>query len=77
LDAAETYLVALDLVNAQPGDVLLFRFSKSSLVKHCAVISAPDRMTHAWQGHSVCETAISPFWRRRIAAAFQFPIHPT
>jgi hypothetical protein len=30
-------------------------------------------MIHAHDGASVCEVAIAPWWRRRLAYAFAFP----
>jgi NlpC/P60 family putative phage cell wall peptidase len=58
---------------AQPGDVLLFRWRADLPAKHCAILSAPGAMIHAHEGACVCETALSPWWRRRIAYAFSFP----
>ena len=34
---------------------------------------APLRMIHAIEGAPACEVHITPWWRRRIAAAFRFP----
>ena len=73
LGAAQAYLRAIERDAAQPGDVLLFRFSPRHLAKHCAVLSAPGRMIHAYWGQCVCETALTPWWRRRLCAAFCFP----
>jgi NlpC/P60 family putative phage cell wall peptidase len=56
-----------------PGDVLLFRWRDGAPAKHCAIASSPASMIHAHDGACVCEVAISPFWRRRIAYAFAFP----
>ena len=30
-------------------------------------------MIHAHDGASVCEVALAPWWRRRLAYAFRFP----
>lgn len=35
--------------------------------------SAPAKMIHAIEGAPACEVHITPWWRRRIAAAFRFP----
>jgi NlpC/P60 family putative phage cell wall peptidase len=59
--------------DAQPGDVALFRWRADSPAKHCAILSAPDAMIHAHEGACVCETTLSPWWRRRIAYVFSFP----
>ena len=55
------------------GDVLLFRYRDGCLAKHVAIASASDRMIHAHDGASVCEIAITPWWRRRLVQAFSFP----
>lgn len=71
--AALRHLIALPPGVRRPGDVLLFRYRADGPACHCAILSAPDRIIHAWQGQSVCETALGPWWRRRIAGAFAFP----
>lgn len=73
--AAGRWLDPLDLSEVQAGDVLLFRYAPSGFARHCALLSAPDRILHAWRGQSVCETALGPFWRRRISGAYAFPQH--
>ncbi|XBQ16278.1 MAG: NlpC/P60 family protein [Oceanicaulis sp.] len=77
-DGAETLLHAAGRLlvptgAAEPGDVLLFRFRPGVPAKHCAIVSGPGRMIHAWHGRAVCETALCPWWRRRIAGVFAFP----
>ena len=73
LQAAQQALEEIPIGDAQFGDVLLFRMGMGSPAKHCAIISAPERIIHAYWGHCVVETRLVPWWRRRIAAAFQFP----
>ena len=73
LAGARSWLVEIDDATAQPGDVLLFRPDLSAPPRHCALLSAPDRLLHAWARRAVCETALTPWWRRRCAAAFAFP----
>ncbi|MFG1203223.1 NlpC/P60 family protein [Xanthobacter aminoxidans] len=72
-DTARRHLVAIPLDEAQPGDVLLFRFREHLPAKHAALLSEGGRMIHAYDGASVCETALTPWWRRRLAYAFAFP----
>ena len=71
--AAGRWLVPLEALHARPGDVLLFRYAPNGFARHCAILSEPDRILHAWRGQSVCETALGPFWRRRISGAYAFP----
>ncbi|VXC64256.1 Peptidase P60 [Oceanicaulis sp. 350] len=73
-EAAARWLSPVQIVSAAPGDVLLFHYSPNGPARHCAILSAPDRMLHAWRGQRVCETALGPWWRRRIAGAYAFPL---
>lgn len=58
---------------AKAGDVLLFRMALGAPAKHCAILTDPDRIIHAYWGRSVCTTRLVPWWTRRIAGAFSFP----
>jgi len=71
--AAMRHLVEIGRDAARPGDVLLFRPDLAGPAKHCAILSAPDRIIHAYWGRAVAETALSPWWQRRQVAAFAFP----
>lgn len=71
--AAQKYLEQISPDMAKAGDVLLFRFSARHIIKHCAILTAPERITHAYWGKCVSETALTPWWQNRIAAAFKFP----
>ncbi len=72
-DAARRWLSEVTLTAARPGDVILFRMGPGAPAKHAAILSAPDRLLHAYWGRAVTETAFIPWWRRRAAAAFAFP----
>ena len=71
--AALRHLRPLPSTEFAAGDVLLFRYRDGCLAKHVAIASAADRMIHAHDGASVCEIAITPWWRRRLVQAFSFP----
>jgi NlpC/P60 family putative phage cell wall peptidase len=71
--AALRHLVPIALEEAQPGDVLLFRWRAHLPAKHCAVLSAPDRIIHAHDGAAVTEVAFAGWWRRHLSHAFSFP----
>jgi len=73
LEAFGRWLVPLDLARARPGDVLVFRMSPGVPAKHCAVMSAADRMIHAYWGRACVESWLGRWWRERLVAAFQFP----
>jgi len=73
LDAARRHMAEIAVGAACAGDVLLFRMALGSPAKHAAIVSGADRIIHAYWGRAVCETRLVPWWKRRIAAAFQFP----
>lgn len=73
LEAARRHLHEIPIGAAGPGDVFLFRMGLGHPAKHCAFVAGRDRIIHAYWGRAVCETRLVPWWRQRIAAAFQFP----
>jgi NlpC/P60 family putative phage cell wall peptidase len=73
LEAARDHLLELRPSEAQPGDVLVFRWRRDMLAKHCAILSTPTAMIHALEGAVVSEVSLSPWWHRHLAGAFQFP----
>jgi len=78
LSAAQRWLVPVPAADAQAGDVAVFRYAPGRVAKHCAVLTAtPEdigaRMIHAYAGRAVCEAALTPWWRRRLAGVFAFP----
>jgi len=56
-----------------PGQVILFRMREGAVAKHLGLQSAPHRFIHAYSGHGVVESALTPAWSRRIVARFAFP----
>ncbi len=73
IEAARRHLIEIPRFEARPGDVLVFRWRRGSLAKHCAIQSKPAAMIHALEGAPVSEVALSPWWRRHLAATFAFP----
>jgi NlpC/P60 family putative phage cell wall peptidase len=73
LAAARRHLHEIAPADAGPGDLLLFRWRPHLPAKHAAILTAPGRMIHAYDGASVAEVHFAPFWRRRVAFAFRFP----
>ena len=71
--AAERHLLPVDMSQALPGDVLLFRWRSGAPATHCAIVDESGRIIHAYQGASVVSTALPNSWRGRIAGAFRFP----
>lgn len=71
-EAAERHLEPIPPSQAREGDVLLFRWRGHLPAKHCAILTESDRMIHAHDGAAVAEVAVTGWWRRHLAGAFQF-----
>jgi NlpC/P60 family putative phage cell wall peptidase len=57
----------------RPGQVLLFRMRAGSVAKHLGILSADSpapKFIHAYTGHGVVESPLSPPWARRVVARF-------
>lgn len=72
-DAARRHLIAVPPQRIDAGDLLLFRWRDACVAKHAAIASGEGTMIHAHDGAAVCEVALAPWWRRRLAYAFAFP----
>ncbi|HGG06647.1 MAG TPA: peptidase [Aliiroseovarius sp.] len=74
--AARRYLIEKPLGTYVAGDVVLFRMRSGSVAKHLGIIGqggkAPS-FVHAYSGHGVVESPLTPPWARRIVARFAFP----
>ena len=75
-DAARRHLTEIDVSEAGVGDVALFRWRPGLPAKHCAILGAPGRLIHAYDGHAVVESWMPEAWARRLAYAFRFPESP-
>ncbi len=72
--AAARHLVEKPVADLSAGDVILFRMRAGSVAKHLGIVgTAGQTFIHSYSGHGVVESALSTPWRRRIAAAFEFP----
>lgn len=74
--AALRHLTPKPLAEEAPGDVLLFRMRAGAVAKHLGVQArtGPEAsFVHAYSGHGVVESALTPPWERRIVARFAFP----
>jgi NlpC/P60 family putative phage cell wall peptidase len=73
---AGRWLVAKPLGDRAGGDVILFRMRNGAVAKHLGILvqSQPHpRFVHAYCGHGVVESALTPPWSCRLAACFAFP----
>lgn len=74
LGTAQRHLIQLDKGTAQSGDVVIFRMRRGTIAKHCAIVTGPSRMVHAYEGaKSVTESRMTDYWARRIAGEFSLP----
>ena len=73
LEAARRHLRERPLDQAEPGDVLLFRWRAGAPAKHAGILATPATLIHAYEGVCVAESPLVPAWRRRIVAVFAFP----
>ena len=73
LDACRRFCRPINAARARAGDLLAFRWRLHLPAKHLAILSEGDAMIHAREGHAVCQTPLTPWWRRHLAGAFAFP----
>lgn len=71
--AARKHMREVQIGEAAPGDVLLFRMDAQSPAKHAAILDDEDRLIHAYWGNAVVRSRFARWWRVRCAAAFAFP----
>jgi len=76
LDGAAALLEPVGADAAHPGDLIVFRMHRSAVAKHLGLLAevgeAPS-FIHAYSGHAVLESPLTPPWARRIVAYFRFP----
>jgi NlpC/P60 family putative phage cell wall peptidase len=76
-EAAGRHMAKVDIADAASGDLVLFRWRANVPAKHCGILVADGfaaRFIHAQQGAAVTEATLSPWWRRRMAFVFRFPL---
>lgn len=72
-ETAERHLIRKSIANRSPGDVLLFKYRPTDSARHCAILSTPDKILHAYARRAVCETALHSWWLRRVSSVYSFP----
>lgn len=77
LAAAGRHLVAVRRSEARPGDVAFLRMRDGGVVKHVGILASArlghPTLIHAYSGHGVVESPLTPAWARRIAGVFRLP----
>jgi NlpC/P60 family putative phage cell wall peptidase len=74
--AALRHLTPKPLDQEAAGDLLLFRMRQGAVAKHLGLQAEAGicpTFIHAYSGHGVVESALTPPWERRIVARFAFP----
>lgn len=64
---------AVQMGEAEPGDLLLFRWRPECAAKHAGVLAGPQHFIHAYEQSAVTRSVLVPSWRRRIAGVYRFP----
>lgn len=77
LAAARRHLLSVPQDRAAAGDIALLRMADGSVAKHVGILARSDQdyetLIHAYSGHGVVESPLTPAWSRRIVAVFRFP----
>lgn len=77
LAAAGRNLVPVAEGAAAPGDVLVLRMREGGVAKHVGILARSERgdptLIHAYSGHGVVESPLTPAWARRVAGVYRFP----
>jgi len=62
---------------AEAGDVLVLRMRDGGPAKHVGILAEDAdghrTLIHAYSGHGVVESPLTPAWSRRVAGVFRFP----
>ncbi len=74
LAAAAHHLEPVRDGKVEAGDVLVFRLRPGLVAKHAGLATSAATFIHAMEGAPVAEVVLTPWWQRRIAAVFKFPI---
>lgn len=77
LEAARRHLGPVAVEERRVGDVVVMRMADGAVAKHVGVLAQSaaghETLIHAYCGHGVVESPLTPAWSRRVAAVFRFP----
>lgn len=77
IGAAARHLLPVDTEAARPGDVIVLRMRDGGVAKHVGILASSAHgdatLIHAYSGHGVVESPLTPAWARRIAGVYRFP----
>ncbi|HEY4941648.1 MAG TPA: hypothetical protein VII56_09470 [Rhizomicrobium sp.] len=82
--ALRRHMTQIKRADLAPGDVALFRMTRSGPAKHCGIVASQVlpltfegaretivTLIHARQNRRVAEETLTPFWHSRLAYAFR------
>ena len=72
--ALARHLHEIDTASIAPGDIALFRMTRSGPAKHCGIVAEKGgalTLIHARQNKRVSEEPFSAFWKKKLAFAFR------
>lgn len=76
--AAARHLAPVARVARNVGDVAVLRMADEGVAKHVGVLARSplghETLIHAYSGHGVVESPLTPAWSRRLIAVFRFPV---
>jgi NlpC/P60 family putative phage cell wall peptidase len=72
-EGARSCMIEIELSQAGPGTLLLFRMAPRAIAKHVGILTAAGSFIHAYERLGVIEEPLTMPWRRRIAFVFLFP----
>ena len=72
-EGARRMMIEIDLRDAMPGALVLFRMRPGAIAKHVGILTTATRFIHAYERLGVIEEPLTQAWRRRMAFAFLFP----
>jgi len=77
LAAATRNMTQVPSGGALIGDVVVMRMKDGGVAKHIGILARSndgyETLIHAYSGHGVVESPLTPTWSERIAGIFRFP----
>ena len=72
-EAVENHFVKSSSQVPLLGDLILFRWSDTTIIKHLGIMSSSCRFIHAYEKAGVTESPLVRDWSKRIAGIYNFP----
>lgn len=77
LAAAARHFAPVAPAEARDGDVVVLRMRDGGAAKHVGILArsaaGDPTLIHAYSGHGVVESPLTPAWARRVAGFYRFP----